>query len=154
MNLLYRSTFALAIAASAVTVQAQTATGQFEVRLSIEEACSIQTQEMDFGAAGLLTQDIETSSTITVHCTNTTPFSVALDQGSNGERRMVSNGDSIGYGLYSDASFQTPWGDDTNAVNGLGDGEPQQLTVYGIVRAQPSAAPGDYFDLVTATVTF
>ena len=153
MNLLSRSTLALALTVAAAAAQAQT-TGQFEVRINIQEACAITTQDLDFGSTGLLTQDIVASSEINVHCTNTTPFSVALDQGSNGERLMVNNAHSIGYGLYSDASHQTPWGDDANAVAGLGSGQPQPFTVYGVVRAQPSAAPGDYFDLVTATVTF
>ena len=50
---------------------------------------------------------------------------------------MVNGVNTLGYGLYSDATWTTNWGNTaaTNWVSGTGTGAAQALTVYGQIPA-------------------
>lgn len=155
MSTLPRFALVLGLATAAVAVHAQPASDQFEVRINIQSACAIDAQDLNFGSHGLLAADITATSQISVLCTNTTPYSVGLDLGSSGERHMLGGDGSVAYDLFRDSAHAQPWGTaGGSTAAGTGTGQPQPLTVYGRVSAQASAAPGDYVDTVTATVSF
>jgi spore coat protein U-like protein len=114
-----------------------------------------------------LTSAITANASIAVQCTNTTPYSIGLDNGANassGQRRMQSSGNFINYNLYTDSGFSLPWTTTSSAssctagsgscVLGTGTGANQNVTVYGQVPVQPSPAPGGYNDTVVVTVTY
>lgn len=100
------------------------------------------------------------ASTCTVTCTNTTAYSVGLDQGTWGTavtaRKMKSptTAATVNYSLFSDSGYTTNWGNSTG-VRVSGTGNAQTLTVYGQIPAQTTpAAASDYADSVTITVTY
>jgi spore coat protein U-like protein len=146
-----------------------TATTTFTVSVTIAAACSISATNLAFGTQGVLAANVDQSSTITVNCTDTTPYSVGLDNGLNFSttRRMKDTGAGttfIGYGLYTDAGRTNAWttssaaGSCTGGANtcalGTGSGANQNITVYGRIPAQVTPAPATFNDTVTATVTY
>jgi spore coat protein U-like protein len=150
--------------------QAATATSTFTVSVTISSACSISAGNLDFGSQGLLSANVDATSTISVTCTNSTPYSVGLDNGQNfaaGSRRMRDTGAGttyVNFGLYTDAARTSGWttttaaGSCTGGANtcalGTGSGSAQSITVYGRIPPQATPAPATFNDTVTATITY
>lgn len=140
---------------------AQTATNTFQSRIVITAECKVQsTQTLDFLSYGVLDANVDASANIGVQCTNTTPYNIGLDGGSNGgnttTRLMLNGGATVGYQMYSNAGRTTNWGDTvgTDTVAATGNGAVQTHTIYGRVAPQTTPAPGTYVDTVTVTVTY
>lgn len=139
-------------------------TANFDVTLTIVANCTISASLHDFGQnTGNIAADIDTSSEVTVNCTNGSPYTVALSDGGNsvvpGQRNMQNAADlsTVSYQLYSDPLRTQTWGSTTgvDTVAGTGNDADQTLTVYGRVAAgQNGVTVGDYNDTVVATVTF
>jgi spore coat protein U-like protein len=126
-------------------------------------------------AQNTLSAVIDSTSNLSVLCTNTTPYSVSLNGGNTGtiaQRLLVSSGVNVNYNLYTDNTYGTIWGDGTTGktvglngstvvqssggtLGGAGTGATQTLTIYGQVAApQAAVAPGTYTDNIIATVNF
>lgn len=151
----------VAIALGGHACFAATTTTTFNVSLTITSACTVSATAMAFGSSGIISASIDASSTVTVTCSNTTPYSVGLDAGIGAgatvtTRKMTSGGATVDYSLYQDNGRSTIWGNTvgTNTVGGTGNGSGQALTVYGRVPSQSTPAPGAYSDTITATVTY
>lgn len=154
----------LAAAGIAVAPQAlaATATSTFNVTMTIVESCSVTDHtDLNFGSANGLQAAVNQTSTIEVTCTNSTPYTIGLDAGTNAsddQRRMMggaTNSEYISYGLYRDTGHTTPWGNAEGSwADGTGTGSSQVYTVYGRVPAQASPSAGNYTDTVTVTVTY
>ena len=118
-----------------------TASQSFTVTTTIAPSCTISATAMAFGTyAGLV---LDTSSTITVTCTNTTPYNISLNQGSaagatvNNRKMTLSGSNLLAYTLTSDAARAVNWGQaiGTDTVAGTGSGAAQVITVYGRIAA-------------------
>lgn len=141
----------------------QTSTAQLRVSLSVQAECRLtSTSELAFGTTGVIQTAINSTGSIGVQCTNTTPYNIGLNAGSGSgatvsARRMTSGaGAFITYEVFRDAARTQAWGDTvgSNTVAGTGNGSVQTLTVFGRVPTQPTPAPGSYTDTVTVTVTY
>lgn len=166
MKTAYSPVFALtALAALSVfsTSDAATATSSFQVNLTIQSECKVQSaSNLDFGLHGVIDSNIDTTNAIGVQCTTSTPYTVALSAGAGtgatvGGRKMTSAAnDTVTYTLYRDASRSQVWGDtqnvDTEAATG--NGAVQTYTAYGRVAPQSTPATGAYSDLVSVTITY
>ena len=156
------SIIAIAITLLAAPASAATTTQTFGVQLTITSSCTINgATTLDFGSNGVLTSALDQSSTITVQCTNTTPYNVGLSSGAAPgatvtTRKMTNGAATINYSLYSNAGRTTNWGNTvgTDTVSATGDGASQAFTVYGRVPAQTTPAAGAYSDTITVTVTY
>lgn len=142
---------------------AQTATTQFNVQITITAECLINSAtDLNFGSPGVIAADIDATSTITVQCTNGTPYDIGLDAGAGtgatvAARLMTGPGsETVTYSLYTDAAHSDVWGNTiaTDTVTGTGTGSAQAFTVFGQVQAQSTPAAGVYNDTVTVTVTY
>lgn len=142
---------------------AQTATTQFNVQITIAASCQINSAtNMDFGSNGVISGNVEATSTLTVQCTNSTPYNIGLNAGAGtgatvGTRLMTGPANAtIAYSLYTTAARTTVWGNTvgTDTVAGTGTGAAQAYTVYGRVGQQTTPAPGVYTDTVTATISY
>ncbi|QNR96351.1 spore coat protein U domain-containing protein [Stenotrophomonas sp. 169] len=164
----------LCLAAAALPALAQNSV-TFNVRIAITTSCTIAAAaptDVDFGTvASTATAPVLAQGTITAQCSALTPYSIALNAGSNAAtagdvttRRMrnvdagVTTNNFVGYQLYQDAGRTNVWGATTatNTVAAVGTGLPQAYNVYGRVL-NPSvnnAAAGSYLDTVTATITY
>ena len=158
---------AASLAIGAAPALAATATASVNVTATVISSCIASGTSLNFGSAIDPTSasvPLDTTATLTVQCTSTTPYSVALNAGTNAggnanfTARSVRNGiKTLGYQLYTDSLRAVVWGDGTNLtapVVGLGTGSNQSLTIYGRLPSLTGAAPGTYTDTVTVTVTY
>ncbi len=145
------------------TAQAATVTANLGVQITLTAACTVTGGTLNFGTQGVLASNIDNTASLTVTCTNTTPYNVGLDKGTYGTavnaRKMqggATNTEFVNYALYTDTGRTLNWGNTvgTNTVAGIGNGAAQTHFVYGRVPAQSSGSPGTYNDTVTITVTY
>lgn len=153
---------AAALLCVASVVHAATTTTTFTVQITIVASCNISSAStLNFGNQGVLSANIDQTSTIQVDCTNTTPYSIGLNAGTGvgatvAARKMTSGGNTIAYSLYTDVARSTVWGNTigVDVVSATGNGSAQSYTVYGRVPPQATPAPATYSDTITVTVTY
>lgn len=143
--------------------RAATATGQFNVTITIQSNCVVQSAtDLAFGSQGVLSANVDAQSTISVQCTNTTPYTVGISAGNGAgatvaARKMTGTAAAtVTYSVYRDAARSLVWGTTigTDTLAGTGNGNPQPITVYGRVPPQATPAAGGYSDTLTVTVTY
>ena len=161
-----RSKLALILAAclSIVSgaVYGATTTTTFTVQITITASCTINSAStLNFGSQGVLTANVDQTSTIQVQCTNTTPYNIGLNAGTASgatvtTRKMTNGGATVNYFLYSNSGRTTNWGNTvgTDTVSSAGTGASQSFTVYGRVPTQTTPTPATYTDTITVTVTY
>lgn len=143
------------------------ATNTFQVTATVTSACTVSGSSLNFGSAIdplAASVPLDATSTVTVVCSNSTPYTVALNAGSNaggaanfGARAMKSGSDTLAYQLYMDAGRATVWGDGTSSSStkaGTGSGSAQSLTIYGRLPSLANVVPGNYTDTVTVTISY
>jgi spore coat protein U-like protein len=139
-----------------------TQTTTFLVQTTVASTCAILAVPLTFGA--YTGAQIDSTSTITVTCTNGSAARVLLDEGPNkaggstaaSPQRRMSDGAAhyLTYQLYSDNAGGTVW-DNVTGKTLTGSGIAQALTVYGrLPGAQLGAPVGSYTDTITATISF
>jgi len=144
---------------------AATATNTMPVSVNVINSCTVAASPMSFGAPSAIGgANVDTTSTITLQCTNGASYDVALDLGLNAAsgQRYMSNGAAtpvkIPYNVYTDSGRTTSWGNTsgTDTVAGTaGTSGAVSLTAYGrIPSTATSVGAGSYTDTVTVTVTF
>lgn len=151
--------------------QAGTATANLTVQITITAACTINAATLNFGASvpgtTLVASNVDASTTVSVTCTNGSPYSIGMDNGANvsgSQRRMKSGSNFLNYNLYVDAGLTNAW---TTAASsstcttsnscflGTGNGSSQSVSIYGRVPSIGIAPPtGSYTDTVTMTITY
>jgi spore coat protein U-like protein len=121
--------------------------------------CTVSATAVAFGSyTGVI---VDVTGTVTVTCPNGRAYDVALSAGTATgatvtNRSMTGPGSALlGYGLYSNATHTTNWGNTaaTNWVTGTGTGAAQPITVYAQLPAAQYVAPGSYADTITVTVS-
>ena len=143
-----------------------TASTTFQVTATVLSSCTVAGTTLNFGSnidPIAATVPLDSTSTLTVACSNTTPYTVALSAGANAggatnfTSRAIKNGTStLGYQLYTDSARTTVWGNGTSSstVPGTGSGSNQSLSIYGRLPSLTGAIPGSYTDTVTVTITY
>ncbi|MDR5764458.1 MULTISPECIES: spore coat U domain-containing protein [Caballeronia] len=171
MRNLFSKAAVIAIVAGAATLgvvaspnaMAASKSATFDVTLTVQDDCSIAANPLNFGSTGVISNNLDQTTTLSVTCTKGTAYSVALDAGTaNGSTvadRKMSNaaGDaSVEFNLYRDTARTQVWGNtvDSDTVAGTGDGSNQSITVYGRVPSQDTPAAGTYSSTITATLVF
>jgi spore coat protein U-like protein len=167
LPMMRRSGCVAVCAASGVTLFANaafaaTATTTMAVQVTITATCTINSAStLNFGTQGVLSANVDQTSTIQVTCTNTTPYNIGLNAGAGtgatvATRKLTSGANTVNYTLYSNSGRTTVWGNtvSTDTVAGTGNGAAQSYTVYGRIPAQTTPAPGSYTDTITVTVTY
>jgi spore coat protein U-like protein len=151
----------LAVALPFKGASAATATATLGVTASVQATCAITGGTLAFGTYAA--SQVDASTTISVQCTNTTPWTVTLDPGTgtgatDTSRKMTGpSSATLNYQLYKDSGRTQHWGADNvdgDAATGTGNGSTQSLTVYGRVFNAQYVTPGSYSDTVTATVAY
>jgi spore coat protein U-like protein len=135
----------------------------FTVTATVLASCDVTAANLDFGnytsGAG---SDTTANTTVDVTCTNGTNYTIALDGGSvshDPSARAMSAGGSnvLNYGLYTDASCTTVWGDGTGVsttISATGDGTAQPATIYGRIPAGQYVPATQYTDQITVQVNY
>lgn len=131
----------------------------YGVSATVQATCLISTTPVSFGTyTGVVANS---TATLTLTCTSTTPYDVALHPGAATgakvtTRQMTGNSTSLNYALFSDSARTVNWGQTvgTDTVHGVGNASNQTLTVYGQIAANQYVALGDYTDTITATINY
>ncbi|MEO7199585.1 MAG: spore coat U domain-containing protein, partial [Dokdonella sp.] len=134
----------------------------FIVSANVVNKCTITASPLNFGSSiGLLTTAVNANTAISVQCSVGSANNVGLNAGVNGggninARKMLLGGNTVSYQLYRDLARTQVWGSTigTNTVAGTGNGNTQNLTVYGRVPAQTTPPAGTYNDIIVVTVTY
>jgi spore coat protein U-like protein len=141
---------------------AATATTTMTVQMTITATCLVNSAStLNFGTQGVLSTNVDQTSTLQITCTNTTPYNIGLNVGTGAgatvaARKLTSGATTVNYTLYSNSTRTTLWGNTvgTDTVAATGNGAAQSYTVYGRVPPQAAPAPGTYTDTITVTVTY
>ena len=150
----------LALSLASSPAVAATSTTTFTVSATVQAACQISAAPMAFGVYSGAAAT--TTSTVSVTCTNTTPYNVGLSAGQStgatvANRKMAGPGSTfLSYALFSDSARTVNWGTTagTDTVAGTGNGAIQAVNIYGRVTAGQFVAPGSYSDTITAEVIY
>ena len=145
-------------------------TPTFNVNATVIPNCSVSTTAMNFGSTSyIITTNIDATATLTVQCSNTTPYSISLDNGQNAngsQRRMQLGATSkyVNYDLYTDPAHSHAWVSTASTTSctggastcdfGTGAASNQNYTVYGQVPVQTAPSVGVFTDTVVVTVTY
>ncbi len=128
---------------------------------TVNATCNVSAANINFGSAGVLSANIDSTGTVTPQCTNSTPYNIGLNAGTATgatvtTRKMTNGATTVSYSLYRNAGMTTNWGNTvgTDTVGGTGTGNNQSYTVYGQVPVQSTPAPGTYTDTIIVTVTY
>jgi spore coat protein U-like protein len=149
----------LLLAAPGLAISATTPS-TMAVTSTVQATCLNTITPMAFGVyTGVLASS---TATISVTCTNTTPYTIGLSAGLGTgatvtTRALTGPGAAqLNYVLTSDAAYAVNWGvtAGTDTVAGVGTGALQPITIYGQEAAGQFLAPGAYTDTITATVTY
>ncbi len=135
------------------------ATTTFTVQAVVVPNCSISATTLTFGV--YTGTQLDATSTLSVNCTNKTPYYVNLGDGLNRDgsyypRMNGPGGVLIGYRLSQNAARTVEWRNTYNfdGQNGVGTGLAQSLTVYGRVLPGQYGTPGPYTDTIVVTLTY
>lgn len=136
----------------------------FTVNGSVPNTCTLTPKpvpDLNFGnVAGLITANVDRTTSIGLQCTGRTPWQIGLNNGLNANgtvRRMRSAaGQFVTYEIYRDAARNQRWGNtlNTDTLSGTGTGLSQSLTAHGRVAPQAAVPAGSYSDTITVTVTY
>jgi spore coat protein U-like protein len=166
--------FLTAAAAAAAMITAagayaapSTITTTFQVSATILKACTVSATALNFGNYTAGGGALNATSTVNVKCTNSTPFTVALNGGTTAggtvAQRLLANGsNTLQYNLYTASTDATVFGDGTGTSatmpgTGVGLLTAVPVTVYGQLpdnTTNQTAVPGTYTDTITVTVTY
>lgn len=145
---------------SGTSAIASTTTTTFGVTATVQATCQISATPLAFGTYSGV--QIDTTSTVTATCTNSTTYTIGLSaglgQGATTTNRLMTgpSAEVLPYSAYRDSGRTLNWGvvPGTDTVAGTGNGSAQPITVHGRLVAGQFVAPGSYSDTLTATITF
>src|SRR5437762_678389 len=111
------ATVAALVGFAVSAAEGTTTTSTFTVQVTLAATCAINsTATLNFGSQGVLSANVDQTSTVQVQCTNTTPYNIGLDAGTSSgatvtTRKMTSSGATVSYSLYRDAAHTLNWGE-------------------------------------------
>ncbi len=149
---------ATAMAAFSGVAHADDDTDTFVVSATVLATCEVSANDLEFGDYDpVAAAHLDAETTLSVTCTNGTPYQVALELGpgaTTAARRMADGSEILTYALYRDQSRTLLWGqtNGSNTLAGTGDGNPATIDVYGRVPMRQTAPAGEYEDTVTVKV--
>ena len=132
-------------------------TASFAVSASVVANCLLNTSDLDFGRTGIIGDNIDAETSLSITCTPGADYAIGIDGGGSADpshRLLRSGSNTVSYGLYSDPGRGSIWGTATGStLSGVGDGAGRTYPVYGRIPPQPAVA-GAYSDTVVVTITY
>lgn len=133
----------------------------FTATATVSSACVVSTTDLNFGSVAALTSNTDSTSTVTINCTNGLAFTAALNAGTGSgatitTRKMTGGAQTLNYSLYTNSARTTVWGNGTTGVvvSGTGTGTASPHVVYGRIPTQTTPNVGTYTDTIVVTVTY
>lgn len=120
--------------------------------------CTVSSSGVNFGSYDVFsTTPDDITGSITVSCSASTSYSIALSAGygSFATRTLTNGSHTLDYNLYTNSTLTTVWGDGSAGTSTVsGTAASQTYTVYGSVPAQQNVTVGSYSDVIVVTLTF
>lgn len=137
----------------------------FDVKTTVQGACTITATDMDFGTYDTTSSTPNDAQSVINHtCTAGTSASIAISQGSLGSadstdavpiRGMTNGSHTLAYSLTTEPGGSVEWGNTKADGKGfLSDGSSTDIDVYGRITAGLAVYAGDYTDNLTVTVEY
>lgn len=154
------------VAGSAIAAAPNPATTTFQVSITIAKSCTVVTGgNVSLGTVDESSPNATGTTSITVACSKTTPYTVALSPsntslvGTGSMAGTGGNADTVNYSLYQDAANAVIWGDTpgTNTFAGTGTGATQVIGTgvhVKVLATEFSKTPDTYMDTVTVKVRY
>lgn len=132
-------------------------------------ACTVSTTGLNFGVVTLQNlADVNSTGTVEIACNNPNlSYTVLLSAGAGSfaQRQMTANGHSLGYNIFTSATYTSIWGDGTNGTstvigtvssNANGQNNRGLHTLYGRVplASIQQAYAGNYIDVLAVTILY
>jgi len=147
------------------TAHAETATGSFGVSATLVKECTVNTASLPaaFGnTKGIteLTKDANSSTSLGITCTNSTPYTVQFDSTNKDETqfRMKSGSNYLKYGIFTGSSSGVAVAPATDIAAAASTGTSAEKTTSFYFKLQDATSSnlplGAYTDTVTVTVTY
>ncbi|MGE5469559.1 MAG: spore coat U domain-containing protein [Bacteroidota bacterium] len=135
---------------------------RFQVSAVAINSCAVFANDLQFSTYDpQAVNGNDASSTVTISCTEGSPYSIGLDAGIGpgaaiSARRMSSNANTLDYSLFRDAPRTLNWGNTVNVdtLNGRGTGSPVDHMIFGRIWARQAVKAGLYLDTITVSVTY
>jgi len=152
---------ALGTALVSVSASAQDVTANLQIEGTVENSCMVQPTALTGLSFNGLNQNQGAGASVGVTCNAGTEYSLSPGEGLNfgaGPRPTLrhladGNGNYIPYELFQGFS-DTVWGEDGNAITGVGTGE-NVWHEFSVSFYDVNLAPGgSYSDVVVQTVTY
>jgi spore coat protein U-like protein len=134
--------------------------GPMTVTASVQHKCIVSGGSLNFGIVSSLSNRIDASTNISLICSNTLPYNIALDNGLNATtsttRKMKNGANTVDYSLFRDAGRTRNWGATVgvDTLGGVGTAVTTSIPIYGRVPAQNTPPATTYTDTVQITVTY
>jgi spore coat protein U-like protein len=127
------------------------------VTATVVSNCALSVANLNFGSMSTLASNADTTGSITITCSNTTPYNIGLNAGTGtgatvAARKMTKGAATIVYSLYKDSARSSVWGNTVGTNTATGSA--QTSTVFGRVPSQSVPAPGTYNDTIVVTATY
>ena len=137
----------------------------FDVKTTVQGACTITASDMDFGYYDATSESPNDAQSVINHtCTAGTSGSIAISQGSLGDsgstdavpvRGMTNGAHTLAYSLSTSVGGSVEWGNTKDeGVSFLSDGTSTDIDVFGRIAAGLAVYAGDYTDNLTVTVEY
>jgi spore coat protein U-like protein len=173
-NIAFKAAIAAGLLASAGFTCAATNTANLNVTANVSSNCTVGTTPVAFGTYDPLTANAGApllgTGTVTITCTKGTSANIGLGLGGNaaGTTRQMGDGGTnrLPYDLFRPATtavgaacaYTAVWGDTVGTDTLLAGAAPSKAArtynVCGRIAAGEDPVPGNYTDVVVATVTF
>jgi spore coat protein U-like protein len=142
-----------------VTVSGTLVTAQMAITATVTSTCAVSANALNFG--NYSGAQIDTTTVVTVTCTNSTAWYVNMNDGQQSGSgyvpQMVGPGGALlSYSKFRDTARTLYWGNTYNydGVGGTGTGLAQPLTAYARLFGGAYVRPGAYSDTISVTVTY
>jgi spore coat protein U-like protein len=136
--------------------KAATTTGVLTATANVQAACTVSGNTMAFGT--YTGAQIDQTGVITANCTRGTSYTVAMTTIQTGGNYVMNTTpvvDPLNYKLYTNTGRTTEIVAGTQIeTNGTGNGNNQNITVYGRLPAAQLASIGAYSGTTTFTLTY
>jgi spore coat protein U-like protein len=150
----------VAVAAFA-SAQDQVAAATLKVKVTVPNACTVESGSLDFGTyqPGPQAPSVQGTGGFNVQCTLPASVEIKLDGGLNDgaggdTRAMKGPGNNyLNYTLFEGSQFSQPWDPGVGMLYTVASGA-NAIVVDGVVDEGQTVQAGDYSDTVQITMTF
>jgi spore coat protein U-like protein len=162
--------FISALIAGFITMQpapalAGTATGNFQATAILAATCQTFATNINFsGFYPAANGNATATGTVTVICTNGSPYTLSLNSGASGnfgsrtmKGQTSGNTDLLNYNIYTTSGYTNVFGDGTGGtsqLSGTGNGTSQFYTMYATSPLNQYITPDNYLDTLTVTLSY